>query len=507
MTNDPALKSVSDTARGYNDLKTFFANVHTMFSIRNILAVDMMTATPVGGVSQRLQDVASVTKRIYAETTSPTVTNLLAEVEAQGAADMDDWDAANLHEMRRIHSHLAALPPNIYLAAVRVVNEGRRNHKVALQDEDWNKAAIYMQQVVDLYRKIAELKQKAFNSSTPYEALLSGYGSDLDNAQIEELYKNLSGGLTGLRNRIVDKQGEANEAAPGKDIDKRTQMTFVQNLLQHMGLDFKRMYLHATSGSPYAGGTRDDVRILVRTIAPHDYYSFVKDGLYQGARALYIQNLPEEWKNQPVGQHQGALLMNAISILYESVIGRMKCFGRYLEAHLDGFDPDHFEATRRHVRASISRNYADEISKISHDLMRYRIEKDLISGKLEVTGLPERWKEESRAFLGVEPSKLVEGPLQNPDWFTGRFGFIPTNTMSHIMAVAMYNKIESEYPDAQDRIAKGDLAFVGEWLTQHIFSKGRSVGAVELVKEATGMPLNQNHLIAHFENRYIDGLR
>jgi Zn-dependent M32 family carboxypeptidase len=32
------------------------------------------------------------------------------------------------------------------------------------------------------------------------------------------------------------------------------------------------------------------------------------------------------------------------------------------------------------------RNEADELTKIFHDLLRYRIEKDLINGKLNVKG-------------------------------------------------------------------------------------------------------------------------
>ena len=70
-------------------------------------------------------------KRIYAETTTPTVTKLLEQVEQEAEKNPDrwnEWDKANLREMRRIHSHLSALPPELYIASVQITNEGRKMH-------------------------------------------------------------------------------------------------------------------------------------------------------------------------------------------------------------------------------------------------------------------------------------------------------------------------------------------------------------------------------------------
>ena len=109
--------------------------------------------------------------------------------------------------------------------------------------------------------------------------------------------------------------------------------------------------------------------------------------------------------------------------------------------------------------------------------------------------------------MGVEPNAVSEGALQNPDWFTGRFGFIPTNTLSHIIAVSLFDKIEQDHSDALDKIKNGDLSFITSWLTENIFSKGRSINAVEVAEELTGKALSSDTLLAHFENRYIDGTR
>jgi len=127
MSDTAKLETVAEPAAGYNDLKFYFANLNTMFSIRNTLAIDMMTAMPAGSLKRRIHDISSITKRIYAETTTPTVTNLLDKVENEAAKNPDnwnEWDKANLIEMRRIHSHLSALPPDLYIARCRLLMKG-----------------------------------------------------------------------------------------------------------------------------------------------------------------------------------------------------------------------------------------------------------------------------------------------------------------------------------------------------------------------------------------------
>lgn len=141
-----------------------------------MLAIDMMTAMPPAAIGRRLHDISAVTKRIYAETTTPAVTKLWNKVESSAAQTPNKWDAwdrANLTEMRRIHSHLSALPPELYIASVQVASEGRKRHSAAMQGQSWADIQPYMTQVVDLYRKIGELKQKKFDVKTPYKACCS----------------------------------------------------------------------------------------------------------------------------------------------------------------------------------------------------------------------------------------------------------------------------------------------------------------------------------------------
>ena len=514
------LSAVAEPAAGYNDLKFYFANLNTMFSIRNTLAIDMMTAMPTGSLKRRINDISSITKRIYAETTTPTVTSLLEKVEQEASSKPEAWnvwDKANLSEMRRIHSHLSSLPPDLYIASVQVANEGRRIHSEALAKNDWASAQPYVEKVVDLYRKIAKHKQKKFNTPTPYRALLMGYASDISDRQMDDLYDSLLEPLKKLYNEAIEKQKNEPKGEPlDGDFSKADQMWLNRTVLEIMGFDFNRGGLYVSNLSPMTGGNPEDVRILVRCGDSNNFLDSLEDTLYQGARGLYYQNLPEDWITQPVGQDQGAIMLNSLSLLYETIIGRTPQFFDFISVRAEGvfrqfknksFEPENLYQLKKIINKTTMRNDADELSKIFHDILRYRIERDLINGDLEVKDIPARWNEESKDLLGMEPKTLSEGALQNPDWFTGRFGFIPTNTLSHIIAAQLHETLYDKIDDLPTQIQKGNLGVIGDWIKTNIHNNGRRTGTFETIKDVTGSELNINALVKHLERRYLSDKR
>lgn len=502
-------------AEGYSDLKYYFANLNTLFSIRGMLAIDMMTAMPQGGLKRRLHDISAITKRIYAETTTNAVTRLLDQVENHAAAHpgaWQAWDLANLAEMHRIHAHLSCLTPELYVAAVEISSEGRQRHAQAAS-QSWAEIKPYLTRVVDLYRRMADLKQKRFGSESPYAALLLGYASDISLAKIDGLYEALLDPLADIRDRAIEKEKSLPPPLPLEgDFSRGDQMWLNRTVLEIMGFDFNRGSLQITGLSPMTGGTGDDVRILVRCSDASHFLDSMEDTLYQGARGLYLQNLPHDWAMQPVGQTPGSLMLNTQSHLYETIIGRTPQFFDFISSRAEGvfrqfrnksFEPENLYRLRKVITPSARRNEADELTKIFHDVMRYRIERDLFDGDLSIDDLPARWNDESRRYLAKTPATAEEGPLQNPDWFTGRFGYIPTNTLSHIMAGALHETIFSEAHDLSRMIQFGNLRPVNEWMKTHIHSKGSSVPAIKLVEEATGAPLSAEPLLRHFERRYL----
>ena len=77
----------------------------------------------------------------------------------------------------------------------------------------------------------------------------------------------------------------------------------------------------------------------------------------------------------------------------------------------------------------------------------------------------------------------------------------------HIMAATLHEKIFEEMPNLSDMMQYGDLKPINDWLKQHIHSKGRSAGCLDLVREITGTELSVQPLLTHLERRYLSDKR
>ena len=71
-----------------------------------------------------------------------------------------------------------------------------------------------------------------------------------------------------------------------------------------------------------------------------------------------------------------------------------------------------------------------------------------------------------------------------------------------MMAAQQWAAIVREHPKANDDIAKGDFTFTTEWRRKNIWEKASMASTPELMRQATGEPLNAKYFIAHVIQRY-----
>ena len=57
-----------------------------------------------------------------------------------------------------------------------------------------------------------------------------------------------------------------------------------------------------------------------------------------------------------------------------------------------------------------------------HVILRYRLERALISGDLAVTDLPTAWNDGFKAFVGIDVPDDAMGCLQDIHWYDGALG-------------------------------------------------------------------------------------
>jgi carboxypeptidase Taq len=138
-----------------------------------------------------------------------------------------------------------------------------------------------------------------------------------------------------------------------------------------------------------------------------------------------------------------------------------------------------------------------------HVLLRYRIERDLIEGRVEVDQLPELWTESSYDLLGIAPQDHGEGVLQDVHWFVAKFGYFPSYTLGHMMGAQFYKTMRQDLPDFFGMIQRGDFLPITAWLNKYVHSRGRLMNTDELMRDVTGKAPSPDFLISHFKERYL----
>ena len=167
------------------------------------------------------------------------------------------------------------------------------------------------------------------------------------------------------------------------------------------------------------------------------------------------------------------------------------------------FSVDNLYRQAIRVERGLIRVDADEVTYPLHVVLRYRLEKALVAGELEVADLPAAWNEGMRELLGVVPPDDRQGVLQDIHWPTGAIGYFPCYTLGAILAAQLYEAMIAAEPDLPAHVAEGDFRPLLAWLRANVHEQGARYETQELIARATGRPLELQPFLRHLETRYL----
>lgn len=503
--------------RAYTELKTRFRDVGRLEAIGEVLGRDFLTAMPEGAYKSRLAQIAYLYRRIQEDLVCKDVQRLIEDAQDHEEAYPNLWeleDRANLREMVRVYHDHSLIDEELMEHNARVINEGRRFHKLALEQNDWHIAKRHLNEVLDVEKNIAEKKMRARGAEGLYDALLQDYCPGCPLSKVEKWFDKLENELFNLLPRVIDKQSGRMAPVPIADFyPAESQMWLNEELMGLFGFDFERGGLYQTGHNPVEGGTPDDTRLVIKSVDTGNFLDSMKSALHELGHGLYIQGLPRsKWRYQPVAEDMGAAMHESQAMMIEMMLGRTREFFNFLAPRLEGLfhamndpalTPENLYAIKTRVKPGADRKKADEISYFFHILLRFRIEKDLIEGRLKIEDIPEVWTERLHAMLGVLPQDNAEGILQDVHWFVAKFGYFPSYTIGHMIAAQLWEKMQIDIPKIFSRIEEGDFVPLTQWLARNIHAKGRIFSMAELLQDITGNEPSPDFLLAHLESRYL----
>ncbi|MGG5888561.1 carboxypeptidase M32 [Falsiroseomonas sp. HC035] len=488
----------------YARLTARFARLCALGEAAGMLHWDASAMMPPGGGAARGEQLAALAGLRHELLVSPEVTLDLAEASAEG-----QWDQANLDLMRHAHLRATALPTALVEAVERANSACEKIWRQAKASADFALVRPYLEEVVRLQREVAQGLGDAL-AMAPYDALMDGYQRGVTAEDVDPVFSAYESWLAEALPRAEAIQSRRGAALPlPGPFPVPAQRDLCKAMAQAVGLDFDHARLDE-SLHPFCGGTPTDVRITTF----YDESNVAKallGVLHETGHAMYERGLPEAFARQPVGEAAGMAAHESQSLIVEMQACRSDAFLAFLGTKLHaafGGDAAAYTAANlarhwRRVERGFIRVDADEMTYPAHVILRFRLERAMIEGGLEVADLPEAWNSGLSKALGITPPNDALGCLQDIHWHDGAFGYFPSYTLGAMAAAQLMAALRRAEPDLDAQLARGDMAPMMAWLRGAVHGQGARLGFQDLLQSATGKRLDPADFTAHLTARYL----
>lgn len=496
----------------YLDLEARFRRMSLLRESIGMLRWDMSVMMPSGAGEARGEQIAALKLISHEMATDPGLELGLDEAEAD-PSKLNEWQAANLKQMRRHWAHTTAVPADLVEALTRAANTTETVWRTARLGNDFAAVAPHLTQMLNLIRQSAAAKSEALGLPL-YEALMDLYEPGARTSDVDAVFDDYAAFLPDFLEAVLTHQATLpTPALPAGPFPIDRQEVLCRKLAETVGFDFTTGRLDPTL-HPFSGGIPEDSRITTR-YDPQDFTSSMMAVLHETGHAMYERGRPGAWRYQPVGETPGLGMHESQSLIVEMQASRSRAFLGWAAPIIrdvfgaDGpaWSSDNLYRLATRVARSFIRVDADEVTYPAHVILRYRLERAMIEGDLEVGDLPGAWAEGMQQLLGVAPPDDRHGCLQDIHWYDGAWGYFPTYTIGAMAAAQLFARARDDDETIDAGLAVGDFAPLMAWLGTNVHGLGARYTTNEILERATGRPLDPTAFKDHLKTRYLEDVR
>lgn len=462
----------------YLKLKEIFQEISAFDSAMAILRWDAETYMQAGGRESRALELSTLSKHKKKILTSLDMAKLVDKALEE---ELEAEDKLNLLEMHIIVKEARILPEKLNQQIIHAISKSEAAWLEAREANDYKLFLPSFKTMLDLSRHKAEIKSEAFGLSF-YDALIYEHDKYLKEEDLDPLCSSLEIKLPALIKRKTS-QTKLQFSLQAK---AREQKRFIKKLLKKLKFDYRYGRFDETL-HPFCEGHSEDIRVAVN-FDEENYLNTIMATMHEFGHALYDTNLPVEWIRQPLGKDAGMIVHEAQALLFEMMIARSESFFDLITPLMQeylGLDKKHeakiLSQELRRTSPELIRIEADYLTYPAHIIMRYKIEQGLIYGDIAAEDLPDAFDHYMQKLLGIKPTNLSNGVLQDIHWASGYFGYFPCYLIGAVLASLLHTNLKKEFPDFNKMITEADLRPIYNWLTNNLYRHGRKINSKKLL--------------------------
>lgn len=482
----------------YDDLMAFQRETEALGQVAGRLGWDQETMMPRGAAEQRAEEMGAMEGVLHARRTDPRVGDWLTAIDD---STLDTVGQANMRLIRRSFDRASKVPARLASEIARVTSVAQGKWADARAKDDFAAFAPVLKDVLALKR---EEGAALADGADVYDALLDDYEPGTSAAEIAAIFDAMRPGLVALREKVL---GQPTPAGVTGEFDESAQMKLSRQVARAFGYDMSRGRVDKAV-HPFSSGSGNDVRITTRT-NPTDPFNCLYSTIHEVGHASYEQNIDQAYLLTPLGRGVSMGVHESQSRIYENQLGRSRPFVGWLFAEMkEAFgdfgidDADAFYAAVNRVQNGYIRTEADELQYNLHIMLRFDLERQLISRALEVDDLEEAWNTRFEADFGYAVDKASNGVLQDVHWSVGLFGYFPTYALGNVYAGCLNEALRTAVPDLDDHLAQGVTSSATDWLRDNLQVHGGLYAPREVIERASGQAPSEAPLMRYLDQKF-----
>ncbi|OVE83884.1 carboxypeptidase M32 [Natronolimnobius baerhuensis] len=491
-----------ERADTYDEFESRVERISNIGNAAGILRWDQEVVMPEAGTPARAQQLSTLSSLSHELLTADETSDLLEALESD---DLSDEQAAVVREIRRQYDRETSVPGELVENISETTTNAHPKWMEAKENNDFETFAPVLEELVELKREYANHIDP---DADPYAVLFADYEPYIDLETAEKVLERLRDELVPLIDEIQASDTDLTTDAFAGTFDDDDQEALARDVLDSLGYDWDRGRLD-TAPHPFSSGTQFDARVTTR-FEEDDLLGSITSTIHEFGHANYTIGLPDEGYGTPLGEARDLSVHESQSRLWENHVGRSRPFwehflpiARERFAELEDVSPEAaYESANQVYDDNLIRVEADELTYHLHIVIRFEIERDLISGDLAVEDVPEVWNDKYEEYLGVRPETDAEGCLQDIHWSHGSFGYFPTYSLGSVLAAQLYAAAEEDLGEFDDQIREGEFDELNGWLRENIHQHGKQFTTPDLIERATGEGFTADYFLEYVESKY-----
>ncbi len=468
----------------------------------NLLDWDLRVHSPKDGKDYLIQVKSQLELNTFQLKTSEEYENILRNlIHSQDFDKLSQKEKRYITKLLEDYKRNKQVPEDFYQAYKKQQTITNVVWEEAKEKKDYS---LFQPDLEKMIAMTKEYYQYLYPNQNLYDAMLDSYEKGMTQEVIDPLFQALKQALIPLVHEVCLKK----ETLPcyRQSYSDSELIDCAKYLLNYIGFDLKRgglgIYPHGFTTKIH----KDDIRIAFSN--KENPFAFVSTIIHEGGHGIFEQNIDEKisrLNNDCADNIYG--LHESQSRFFENILGRNIHFWKPIYAdikdllHLD-LSLEEFVAYLNDVKLGTIRTEADELTYCLHIIIRYEIERDLFSDKIEVADLPKIWNQKVKEYLGIEVPNDAEGVLQDVHWSEGSFGYFPSYLLGNIYDGMFLEAIEENIGKIDTLLENQQLVKIVEYLTQNIYQYGNTRSASEIIESICHKEISVEPIIRYFKEKY-----